>query len=164
MRALRSISAAATVMLLSSVGSAAAQQMATQTVTFRVNPISELAISGSPAPIVVDAPRTSERRSYASVGGTSYAITTNEENQKISAALDHPMPNGVELVVALGAPSGATSKGVVTLSTHAADVVTSIPPGAARALPITYTLSASDLARRGASGTRIITYTVTSGL
>jgi hypothetical protein len=163
MRALRSISTAAAMMILSSAGSAAAQS-ATQTVTFRVNPISEIAISGSPAPIVVDAPRTSETRSRASMGGTSYAITTNEGNQKISAALDRPMPEGVELVVALGAPSGATSRGVVALSTRAADVVTSIPPGAARELPITYTLSASDVARRGAAGTRIVTYTVTSGL
>lgn len=163
MRALRSISATAAVMLLSSVGSAGAQT-ATQTVTFRVNPISEIAISGSPAPIVVDAPRTSGTRSRASMGGTSYAITTNEENQKIVAALDQPMPNGVQLVVALAAPSGARSRGDVALSTRAADVVTSIQPGAARALPITYTLSASDVARRGAAGTRIVTYTVTSGL
>ncbi|MEO8560637.1 MAG: hypothetical protein ABI601_01090 [bacterium] len=149
--------------LLSLSGSAAAQT-ATQTVTFRVNPISEIAISGAPAPIVVDAPRTSETRTHATMGGTSYAITTNEENQKIVAALDQPMPNGVQLAVALGAPRGARSRGDVELSTRAVDVVTSIQPGASRALPITYTLSASDVARRGATGTRIVTYTVTSGL
>jgi hypothetical protein len=162
MRALDSISTAAIVLLLGT--SAAHAQTAMQTVTFRVNAISEIAVSGSPAPITVDAPRTGSPLTSATVGGTSYAITTNEGNQKISVALDHAMPNGVSLAVALGAPEGSASRGSVSLGTRAADVVTQIPSGSARGLPIVYTLNATPAARQGASGTRIVTYTISAGL
>ena len=151
-------------MVLVVCASEAGAQTATQVVTFRVNPISEIAVSGSPAPITVDAPRGSSERSSAVMGGTSYAITTNEGNQKISVALDRAMPNGVSLAVALGAPQGSASTGSVMIGTHAADVVTQIPAGAARGLPIVYTLSATPVARQGASGTRVVTYTISAGL
>jgi hypothetical protein len=153
---------AAVTMLLAATHAASAQS-ATQTVTFRVNPISEIAVSGAPAPIVVDAPRAGAETS-ALMGGTSYAITTNEGNQKITASLDRPMPNGVTLAVSLEAPAGGASHGQVALGTRASDVVTSIPAGAGRGLPIVYTLSATNSARQGAFGTRIVTYTVAAGL
>jgi hypothetical protein len=162
MRAFGSVSAVAAMVVIVGVNEARAQS-ATQIVTFRVNPISEIAVSGSPAPIAVDAPRGSATSS-ATMGGTSYAITTNEGNQKISVALDRMMPNGVSLAVALGAPEGGASTGSVAIGTRATDVVTHIPEGAARGLPIVYTLSASSAARRGASGTRIVTYTISAGL
>ena len=149
--------------ILASGAGAAKAQTAYQTVTFRVNPISEIAVSGSPAPIVIDAPRgAAETR--AQMPGTSYAITTNEGHQKITVALDRAMPAGVALAVSLGAPSGATSRGSVPLGTQAVDAVTAIPVGSGRALPIVYTLSATSAARQGAAGTRLVTYTVTAGL
>ena len=163
MRALGSISTAAAMVLCLDI-SAAGAQSATQVVSFRVNPISEIVMSGSPAPITVDAPRSGSQPTSATMGGTSYAITTNEGNQKISAALDRSMPNGVSLAVALGAPDGGASRGSVALGTRAADLVTQIPPGAARGLPIVYTLNATPAARQGASGTRIVTYTISAGL
>jgi hypothetical protein len=163
MRSLRSILTLAMLLLLGT-GTTLRAQTASQTVTFRVNPISEIAVSGSPAPIVVDAPRAKSPSSVAMMGGTSYAITTNEGNQKISAALDRPMPNGVQLAVSLGAPAGGASRGAVLLGTRAAEVVSAIPAGAASALPINYTLSATPAARQGAAGTRIVTYTIAAGL
>ena len=157
----RSMSAAVTLCI--AVAGAAQAQTATQTVTFRVNAISEIAVSGSPAPMVMDAPRGGGETNVT-MGGTSYAITTNEGNQKIVVALDRAMPTGVSLAVLLGAPSGGASHGSVALSTRATDAVSSIPAGSARALPIVYTLSATDAARQGASGTRIVTYTIAAGL
>jgi hypothetical protein len=153
----------ATVTMLCVMTRLASAQSANQVVTFRVNPISEIAVSGAPMPIVVDAPRAGVETS-AMVGGTSYAITTNEGNQKISAALDRPMPDGVTLAVSLGAPDGGASRGLVPLGTRASDVVTAIPAGAGHGLPIVFALSATKVARRGASGTRIVTYTISAGL
>jgi hypothetical protein len=162
MRALDSISTAVAMVLLA--GATAGAQSATQVVSFRVNPISEIAISGSPAPLVVDAPRSSQQSATTTMGGTSYAITANEGNQRISAALNEPMPNGVSLAVSLDAPAGGASRGITALGTSARDVVTGIPAVAARGLPIVYTLNATSSARQGAAGTRIVTYTVTAGL
>ena len=137
-------------------------QTATQTVTFSVVPVSRIAVSGTAGPIVVATATPGSPPTSASMGGTSYAITTNETNQKISAALDAPMPAGVSLAVALGAPSGASSTGSMTLTTAASDVVTGISSVSATALPIVYTLSATATAPV-APGTRTVTYTIAAG-
>jgi hypothetical protein len=137
-------------------------QTATQTVRFSVVPISRVAISGSAGPIVVSTANPGSPPTSASMGGTSYAITTNESNQKIAAALDAPMPGGVSLAVALGAPAGAASQGSMTLNTASADLVTGITGVSAASLPIVYTLSASASATV-APGTRTVTYTIMAG-
>ena len=94
---------------------------------------------------------------------TSYAITTNESNKKITAAIDTNMPSGLTLTVALAAPTGASTPGAKTLSTAAQDVVTGIStlndPGKA----ITYNLSATSAAGVVTSATRTLTLTVTAG-
>jgi hypothetical protein len=137
-------------------------QTATQTVTFRVVPISRIAISAPVGPIVVSTASAGSAPTSASMGGTTYAISTNEVNQKISAALDAPMPNGVSLAVSLAAPAGAASIGATTLSTASADVVTGISTVSAASLPIVYTLSASASAPV-APGTRTVTFTIAAG-
>jgi hypothetical protein len=96
------------------------------------------------------------------MGGSSYGITTNEKNQKITAAIDTPMPSGMTLAVALGAPAGGTSAGSRTLGTASADVVTGISMVSASALPIVYTLSASSTAPV-APGSRTVTFTIAAG-
>lgn len=137
-------------------------QTATQSVSFSVVPISRVAVSGTLAPIVVRTANAGSAPTSASMGGTSYAITTNEANQKISAALDAPMPSGVSLAVSLAAPSGAASAGSMTLSTASSTVVTGITGVSATSLPIVYTLSASSTAVV-APGTRTVTYTIAAG-
>ena len=82
-------------------------QTATQTVTFRVIPISRVSVSGAAAPVTVNSAVAGSAPTSAAVGGSSYAITTNETNQKISAALDQALPSGVSLAVTLAAPAGA---------------------------------------------------------
>jgi hypothetical protein len=137
-------------------------QTATQTVTFSVVPISRVAVSGASAPLVVSTALAGGAPTSATVGGTSYAITTNESNQKIVAAIDQPMPVGVTLAVALAPPTGAASTGPTALGTLASDVVTGISAVSASALPITYTLSASASAPV-APGNRMVTFTITAG-
>ena len=109
---------------------------------------------------VVIASASASVRTTAAVAGSSYGITTNEVNQKITASLDAPLPRGVSLSVSLGAPAGAKSKGTKALGTASADVVTGITAVSASELPITYTLSGS----AEKCGPRVVTYTITSGL
>ena len=162
MRITRRMAALAGILALGSRIESLLAQTATQTVTFSVVPVSRVAVSGSAGPIVVSTASAGSAPTSASMGGTSYAITTNETNQKISAALDQPMPSGVSLAVALSAPSGASSTGSMTLSTASADVVTGISSVSASALPIVYTLSATATAAV-APGTRTVTFTISAG-
>ena len=138
-------------------------QTATQTVTFSVRPTSRTIVSGTARPIIVRTTTAGRVLTSASDGGTSYGITTNESNQKISASLDAPMPHGVVLAVSLAAPDGAASVGQTDIGTASADVVTGISSVNATALPIVYTLSVRAHARV-ASQRRVVTYTITAGL
>jgi len=135
-------------------------QTATQTVTFSVVSSSRAAIANVAAPLTI---RTaSNRTTSASVAGSSYAITTNELNQKISASLNEAMPSGLSLAVSLSPPAGASSRGTTRLGATAADVVTGISATNAMSLPLVYTLTASSVPDQ--SNHRIVTYTVTAGL
>ena len=137
-------------------------QTATQTVTFSVMPTSRTIVSGTARLINVRKTTSGRVPTSVSDGGASYAITTNESNQKISASLDAPMPHGVVLAVSLAAPVGATSVGPTALGIASADVVTGISGVNATALPIVHTLSASANARVS-SHRRVVTYTITAG-
>lgn len=137
-------------------------QTARQTVTFRVVPMSRVAVSGPASPVIVGTATASRALDRAPGRGASYTITTNESNQKIAASLDAPMPSGVSLAVSLAAPAGAVSAGSTDLGTASADVVTGISGVSATALPIVYTLSASaDTAV--APRKRVVTFTITAG-
>lgn len=140
----------------------AAAQQATQVVHFRVDAVNQLAVSGNPAPLIVSAAIAGEAPTSATASTTTYAISTNEVNQKIVASLDQPLPAGIGLEVTLAAPTGASSRGATTLATSGSDVVTGIAPIASSALPITYRLNAT-VSAPVTSVTRTITYTIISG-
>lgn len=137
-------------------------QSATQTVTFSVVSSSQASIGSVAAPMTIRSASANTASSNASVAGSSYAITTNESNQKISAALNEPMPSGLSLAVSLSPPAGALSRGPTRLGATAADVVTGISGANAPSLPLVYTLTAAIAPDR--SSHRIVTYTVTAGL
>ena len=136
MRFYRLDAAFAGVLALGLVSESPLAQTATQTVTFSVVSMSRAAVSGTTSPIMVRTAIVSRAPTSASVSGTSFAITTNESNQKIAASLDEPMPSGVSLAVALAAPAGAASAGRTNLGTVSADVVTGISGVSAMALRI----------------------------
>jgi hypothetical protein len=140
-----------------------AAQTATQVVRFEVNAINQIGVSGSPAPLVINTAIAGSAPTSVTVDGTSYAVTTNEQNQKITASLDQPMPAGMTLEIALSAPIGAASAGPVALGTSGADVVTGISSVAAVALPITYRLRATPVVQVSAAAARIVTFTIVSG-
>jgi len=138
-------------------------QTATQVVRFQVNAINQVAVSGSPAPLVINSATAGGAPTSVTGTGTTYAVTTNETNQKIAASIDQALPSGITLEVSLVAPSGASSAGAVPLSTSGADVVTGISISSASSLPITYRLSATPAVQMSAPATRVVTFTIVSG-
>lgn len=143
--------------------SAVPAQTATQVVRFQVNPINQIAVSGNPAPMVINSATAGSAPTPVTAGGTTYAITTNEANQKITASIDQPMPTGVTLQVTLAPPGGALSAGAVTLGIAGSDVITGISATNAASLPITYRLSASTNVQMNTPADRTVTFTVVSG-
>lgn len=147
---------------LGCLGEIATAQTATQVVRIQVNAISQIGVSGAPAPLVINTASAGQAPTSVSGDGATYGITTNEANQKISASIDQPMPAGVTLEVQLAAPAGAASVGSVALTTSASDLVTGISRTAAAGLPITYRLRATPSAQLGPAA-RTVTFTVVSG-
>jgi hypothetical protein len=139
-----------------------AAQVASQVVQFEVRAVNQIGISGTPLPLVINSATAGGQPTSVTSTGASYAITTNEVNQKIIASIDQPMPSGVTLEVSLGAPAGAASAGNVALGTAGADVVTGISGLRESALPISYRLSAVTTAQLGSS-TRTVTFTIVAG-
>lgn len=137
-------------------------QTATQTVHFQVNAVNQIAVTGDPSPLVINTATAGSGLTSATSAGTSYAITTNQANQKITASINQGMPEGVTLEVALGAPAGATTTGSVPLGTAGADVVTGITTAASSSLPITYRLSATPQVQLGPT-VRTVTFTIVAG-
>jgi hypothetical protein len=153
--------AALTIALCSAFAVRAQAQTATQEISYEVQAINKIEVSGSPTLVITTAIAGSAPTSVTA--NATYAITTNEENRKITAQLDSDMPSGVALSLAMAAPSNATSAGAQTLSSTAADMVTGVSLLNASGLDLTYTLSATAAAGVVPSGTRTVTFTVAAG-
>jgi hypothetical protein len=152
---------ATTALLLCFGAAGASAQTATQTASFQVDTIDEISVSGDPATLVINSATAGSAPNSATNAATSYAVTTNVSNRKITAAIDLAMPSGLTLNVSLAAPSGATST-ARNLTATAQDVVTGISTLNESGLTITYTLSATSAAAPQ-SGSRTVTYTITAG-
>ncbi len=150
----------ATIALLAGATSTASAQ-ATQTVTFQVDAINQIAFSGSPSLLVNTA--TAGSAPTAASAAASWAVTTNQSGSKITASIGSAMPSGLTLTVNLGAPTGASSAGAQSLSTTSVDLVTGITKLAESGLSVGYGLSATAAAGVVSSTTRTVTYTITGG-
>jgi hypothetical protein len=148
--------------LVAFAGSAQAQT-ATQTVTFEVKPINQIAFVGAPSLIITTAVAGSAPTSVTDATAT-WAITTNQSTVKITASIPSAMPAGLTLSANLTAPTlNGSSAGMVALGTAATDMVTGIAKLAQGGLGITYKLDATSAAGVVASSTRVVTYTITGG-
>ncbi len=156
-----------TAALLLALGFTAARgamaQTSTQTVTFEVDPINQIAVTGTPS-LLINAASAGNAPTSVTATGSSWAVTTNQSGAKVTASIASAMPTGVTLSVQLGAPSGATSAGLKALGTTAVDVVTGITKLNASSLALTYQLDATAAAGVVSSSTRVVTYTVTGGV
>jgi hypothetical protein len=138
----------------------AQSDQASHDVTFEVQAINSISVTGSPSLTIIAANAGSAPTSVTA--NATYSITTNEVGQKVTASLDSDMPSGVTLAVLLGAPAGATATSR-DLSTAAADVVTGISTLNESGLSMQYTLSATSAAGVVASDSRTVTYTILAG-
>jgi hypothetical protein len=133
----------------------------TQTVTFAVSPINQIAFTGAPSLTIVTA--TGGTPTSITDANSSWAVTTNQTGGKVSASIPTLMPANITLSVHLAAPTGATSPaGQTLLTTTAVDLVTGITQTTGTGLVVTYQLTAT-AAAAPTSGTRVVTYTLSGG-
>ena len=145
------------------VPAAMAADNANQTITFEVQAINEISMSGNPAALIVNSATAGSQPDEDVDASTTYAITTNGTSKKITGMLDEAMPSGVTLESNLAAPTVGSSEGDVVLTALAQDMVTGITEVADASSAITYTLSATVAAGVVASDTCVVTYTIADG-
>ncbi|MCX5767923.1 MAG: hypothetical protein NTZ43_11955, partial [Gemmatimonadetes bacterium] len=78
-------------------------QTATQTVTFQVDAINQISVSGSPS-LLINAATTGSAPTSATATGSTYSVTTNQSSAKITGSIASAMPTGLTLSVTLAAP------------------------------------------------------------
>ncbi len=156
-------SAAAIAIVFALIRLALAANTAQQTVTFQVDAINEISVSGNPGDLVINTATPGSQPTDDTDNSTSWAVTTNGTNKKMTGGINDNMPANVTLQVNLVAPTGGSSSGDQSLSTTAADLVTSVTGVAESGLTITYTLSATIAAGVVAQDTRTVTLTLTDG-
>jgi hypothetical protein len=150
----------AAVLVLGATGISLAGISATQTVSYEVQAINELSVSASPGTLTVSSASSGSQPDPVSKALTTYAITTNGSNKKITGAINTPMPDNVTLKITLAAPASGSSTNEVTLGTTPVDLVTGITQLAESGKTITYTLSALTAAGVVASAVTIVTLTI----
>ena len=91
---------------LSAVRTASAQT-ATQTVTFQVTAINQVAVTGAPS-LVVNTATAGNAPTSATSSGNTWSVTTNQTGASITASIPTAMPAGLTLSANLTAPAGAT--------------------------------------------------------
>ncbi|MEP6999960.1 MAG: hypothetical protein ABI969_05750 [bacterium] len=138
-------------------------QTATQTVTFAVNAINQIAFVGTPSLTITTAVAGSAPTSVTDASST-WAVTCNQTGAKISANIPLAMPAGLTLSANLAAPAGATSASYQALGTVAVDLVTGITKLAQGSLAATYKLDATAAAGVVTTATRVVTYTISGGV
>ncbi|MBK1701750.1 hypothetical protein [Thiococcus pfennigii] len=132
-----------------------------QTITYEVTAINEIAVSGNPGNLTVSTATAGSQPDAVTDDSTTYAITTNGTNKRITAALDEAMPANVTLSLTATAPAGgASSSGKVALTASAQSVVTGITQVAESEIGLEYELSATVAAGIVASDTVDVTLTI----
>jgi hypothetical protein len=154
---------AAAGILTVALSTAALAQTATQTVTFQVDAINRISMSGSPA-LDINTAVAGSAPTSATSSTNSWAVTTNQTGAKITGSIASDMPSGLTLSATLAAPAGATSAGKQALSSTAVDLVTTITKLNAGGLGLTYDLDATAAAGVVSSSTRLVTFTITGGV
>lgn len=132
----------------------------TQSITFSIEPIAEIGVSGDPPALVAQSAQPGSNPSDVENMSTFYAVTTNGSSEKVSVSLDSPMPTGTNLFLKLDAPQGATCLGDVCLDTTCQSAVCGISQVAQSNLQICYLFQASISAGKLPPTTRIVTFTL----
>jgi len=104
-----------------------AQTSASHTVTMGISPISVIAVSGDPIPLIIQRGTPFDTDEVIDAT-TFYNLTTNMPDVIISARLDSPMPGGTRLFLAAESALG-NGAGETRLSMSSRNLVTSIDRG-----------------------------------
>jgi hypothetical protein len=94
---------------------------------------------------------------------TTYAITNNASNQKITGQINSNMPSNTTLLVDITAPGSGSSAGAQSMTTSAADLVTGIGAVNTSGVAIDFTLQATVTAGIVSSSSKTLTLTITAG-
>jgi hypothetical protein len=137
-------------------------QSTTQTVSFSISAINQIAFIGAPSLTVTVAVPGAGLSSVTDATAT-WAVTTNQSNAKITASISAVMPAGLTLSSSLAPPAGAASAGFQALGTVAVDLVTGVTKVAQGLMMVTYRLDATPAAGVVTAGSRIVMYTITGG-
>jgi hypothetical protein len=142
-------------------GMGLAQSTATQTVSFQINAIDTISVSGNPPTLLITAIPSSVADS-----STTYSFSTNGANRMITGQITTggAMPANTSLQITLQAPAGGgSSAGIQTLSNASAvNLVTGITQLAESGRSITYTFNAvSGAPVINPAQTRVVTLTIT---
>jgi hypothetical protein len=142
-------------------GIAIGQSTATQTVSFQINAIDTISVSGNPPTLLITAIPSS-----AVDSSTTYSFSTNGANRRITGQITTggAMPANTLLRITLQAPAGGgSSAGIQTLSdASAVNLVTGITQLAESGRTITYTFVANSGAPIiNPAQTRVVTLTIT---
>lgn len=152
--------------LLVGAASAATAQTATQTVTFAVSGINRISVSGG-ASLTVNSATAGSEPTDATSSGISWAITTNQTNQKVTAELTAAsggnMPAGLHLYANMTQPSVGASDGEQELTTTPVRLVSGLTKVAESGMSLALRLNATVSAGVVTSSTRDVLYTVTTG-
>jgi hypothetical protein len=141
-------------------GSVFGSNVATQTITFSVDPISEISLSGDPPPLVATQATAGNNPAEVVDGSTFYAVTSNGFSEKLMCCLNASMPTGTTLCVTVAAPEGATSFPDMDMDVSNQNIVTGISQVAQSNLQITYIFEATASAGVVSSTSRIVTFTL----
>lgn len=123
-----------------------------------------LTVSGSPAPFIISTTVAGSQPTPITNSVTTYFVKAKNSAgpQKISAALNSPMPPGTTLTIQLAPSSGATSLGPVSLDMTDRNVEINIKKDNGSTLGITYVFTATVAAGVVPSQTRTVTLTMSS--
>ena len=149
--------------LFGACGLAFAGTDSNQTITYQVQAINEIAVSGNPGALIVNTAVPGSQPTAATDATTSYSITTNNSDKKITGVLSAAMPSNTALKLNLTAPTGGSSAGQVTLTATDQDLVTDISTLAQSGLGVAYEFSATLSAGIITSSVRTVTLTVADG-
>lgn len=140
--------------------SANASNVATQTITFSIQPITEISISGDPPAFNASQAVAGSGPSDVTDSSTFYSVTSNGTSEQVFASLDSAMPTGTQLCLMASPPTGAVSTGIVMLDVSNQSIVTGITQVAQSNLQLSYVFESTVQAGILPSTTRVVTLTL----
>ena len=152
------------VLVVAAAASANAQATsnATQTVDITISAVNRISIGAGTPTLTINTAVAGSAPTDATASST-WSVTTNQPNTKVTAKINSAMPDNTTLLVTLAAPTNATSVADVSLTATDKEVVTGISQLNASGLSLNYTLQATSAANVQ-TFSKTVTYTVTGGV